>query len=215
MFEHSCCCIIFCIVCSIWKFKRGFKILFENALKYWKRKKKRSFISLLCFQPRSVGSPPLACGPHVSGPTCQGFLLPPHAGVGFLSLLPPTESISEIFLLPYLERLRAIKPRVSRTTASNQSFRSISRAPEMPPRARSPISSPPSASPSRMPWYALPAGVFLSRGNALWREIAISGNGAAAECRRATVPARAPPPILPDSIWAIRFILLKSPCGFM
>jgi hypothetical protein len=95
-------------------------------------------------------------------PTCQGFLLPPHAGVGFLSLLPPTESISEIFLLPYLERLRAIKPRVSRTAASNQSFRSISQAPEMPPRARSPISSPPSASPSRTPLSVAHRGCFFS-----------------------------------------------------
>jgi hypothetical protein len=77
-------------------------------------------------------------------------------------LLPPTESISEIFLLPYLERLRAIKPRGPRTATSNQSFRSISRAPEMPPRARSPISSPPSASPSRTPLSVPHRGRFCS-----------------------------------------------------
>jgi hypothetical protein len=78
------------------------------------------------------------------------------------------------------------------------------------------------------PCSPLHPGVFLSRDNAVNRAFAFSGDGAAAECRRGSVPAERRRRLIPDPIWSVQIksngsdlaipvrlvFLLKSPWKF-
>jgi hypothetical protein len=61
-----------------------------------------------------------------------------------LSLFSTAKSRVSNLHLPYLEPLQGYISRVSRTAAPIHPFRSVSRTPEMPPRAQNPTSPPPS-----------------------------------------------------------------------
>jgi hypothetical protein len=80
MIEHSCCCIIFCIVCTFWKYKREFKIHLKICFELLKRKRKE-----------------ISFPDSVFGPAQQS---PPGARPLFFSTWPASSSRARSFLGP-------------------------------------------------------------------------------------------------------------------